>query len=50
MDTGDKARGRVQALRHQYRGIVVGVGTVLADDPLLNCRMEGRPQSGAHCL
>lgn len=39
--TGDKARGRVQALRHQYRGIVVGVGTVLADDPLLNCRMEG---------
>lgn len=39
--TGDKARGRVQALRHQYRGILVGVGTVLADDPLLNCRMEG---------
>lgn len=39
--TGSEAREHVHALRHQYRGILAGIGTVLADDPLLNCRMEG---------
>ncbi len=39
--TGEKAREHVQALRNRYRGIMVGVGTVLADDPMLNCRMPG---------
>ena len=39
--TGEEARAHVQSLRHRYRGILVGVGTVLADDPLLTCRMEG---------
>ena len=39
--TGEKAREHVQTLRNRYRGIMVGVGTVLADDPLLNCRMPG---------
>ena len=39
--TGDAARNHVQALRNRYRAILVGVGTVLADDPLLTCRMEG---------
>lgn len=39
--TGEEARAHVQTLRHRYRGIMVGVGTVLADDPMLNCRMEG---------
>lgn len=38
--TGNAARAHVHALRHRYRGILVGIGTVLADDPLLNCRME----------
>ena len=38
--TGEEARRHVQELRHQYRGIMVGVGTVLADDPQLTCRME----------
>ncbi len=41
--TGETARAHVHTLRHQYRAILVGVGTVLADDPLLTCRMpEGR--------
>ena len=39
--TGEEARAHVQTQRHRYRGIMVGVGTVLADDPLLTCRMEG---------
>ena len=39
--TGESARLHVQGLRHRYRGIMVGLGTVLADDPLLTCRVEG---------
>lgn len=39
--TGEAARQRVHRDRHRYRGILAGVGTVLADDPLLTCRMEG---------
>ena len=39
--TGEAARSHVQQQRHRFRGIMVGVGTVLADDPLLTCRMEG---------
>ncbi len=31
----------MHTLRHRYRGILAGIGTVLADDPLLNCRMDG---------
>lgn len=38
--TGEEARGYVQCLRNRYRGIMAGIGTVLADDPMLNCRME----------
>ena len=37
--TGEKARGHVQKLRHDLSGIMVGVGTVLADDPMLTCRL-----------
>lgn len=41
--SGEESRAHVQTLRHRYRGIMVGLGTVLADDPMLNCRMpEGR--------
>lgn len=41
--TGEKAREHVHFLRHKYTGIMVGIGTVLADDPMLNCRsVEGR--------
>ena len=39
--TGEQARNHVQAQRHRYTGIMVGVGTVLADDPLLTCRKAG---------
>ncbi len=38
--TGEDARAHVHRLRHRYRAIMAGVGTVLADDPMLNCRME----------
>lgn len=40
--TGEKAREKVQELRHQYMGIMVGIGTVLADDPMLNVRILGK--------
>ena len=39
--TGEAAREMVQRMRHNYRGIMVGIGTVLADDPMLNVRFEG---------
>lgn len=39
--TGEQARDHVQEQRHRYTGIMVGVGTVLADDPLLTCRKAG---------
>lgn len=37
--TGELARAKVQETRHQYRAIMVGVETVLADNPMLNSRM-----------
>lgn len=40
--TGEEARQRVQQMRSEYMGIVTGIGTVLADDPMLNCRLEGK--------
>lgn len=39
--TGEKARELVARMRHNYMGIMVGIGTVLADDPLLNVRVQG---------
>lgn len=36
--TGEPARAYVQELRHQNDAILVGVGTVIADDPLLTDR------------
>ena len=40
--TGAEARAYVHELRHRFMAILVGIGTVVADDPLLNCRIEGR--------
>lgn len=36
--TGRAARNHVHEDRNRYMGIMVGVGTVIADDPMLNCR------------
>jgi diaminohydroxyphosphoribosylaminopyrimidine deaminase/5-amino-6-(5-phosphoribosylamino)uracil reductase len=39
--TGEAAKARVHLLRAQCNAILVGIGTVLADDPLLTCRLPG---------
>jgi diaminohydroxyphosphoribosylaminopyrimidine deaminase / 5-amino-6-(5-phosphoribosylamino)uracil reductase len=39
--TGEAARARVHLLRAQCDAILVGIGTVQADDPLLTCRLPG---------
>lgn len=39
--TGDEARADVTRLRSQRDGILVGIGTVLADDPQLTARLKG---------
>jgi diaminohydroxyphosphoribosylaminopyrimidine deaminase / 5-amino-6-(5-phosphoribosylamino)uracil reductase len=41
--TGEAARAHVQTLRHHNDAILVGVGTVIADDPLLTDR-SGLPR------
>ncbi len=40
--TGETARKQVHETRHQNRAIMVGIGTVLADDPRLDCRLPGK--------
>ncbi|QBQ64201.1 bifunctional diaminohydroxyphosphoribosylaminopyrimidine deaminase/5-amino-6-(5-phosphoribosylamino)uracil reductase RibD [Actinobacillus indolicus] len=42
--TGEQARANVQCTRHQYSAIMVGVDTVLADNPMLNSRMPNAKQ------
>jgi diaminohydroxyphosphoribosylaminopyrimidine deaminase / 5-amino-6-(5-phosphoribosylamino)uracil reductase len=39
--TGERVRERVHLLRAQSDAIMVGIGTALADDPLLTCRLPG---------
>jgi diaminohydroxyphosphoribosylaminopyrimidine deaminase/5-amino-6-(5-phosphoribosylamino)uracil reductase len=39
--TGEAAKSRVHLLRAQCDAILVGIGTVLSDDPLLTCRLPG---------
>lgn len=38
--TGEEARNNVQCDRLRHSAIMVGVGTVIADNPMLTCRLE----------
>ncbi len=42
--TGEKARRHVHQLRGTYSAVMVGIGTVLEDNPMLNCRLENSHQ------
>jgi diaminohydroxyphosphoribosylaminopyrimidine deaminase / 5-amino-6-(5-phosphoribosylamino)uracil reductase len=42
--TGEAVRERVHLLRAQSDAIMIGIGTALADDPLLTCRLSGMEQ------
>jgi diaminohydroxyphosphoribosylaminopyrimidine deaminase/5-amino-6-(5-phosphoribosylamino)uracil reductase len=39
--TGGRVRERVHLLRAQSDAIMIGIGTALADDPILTCRLPG---------
>lgn len=47
--TGDAARKCVHEERARYAAVMVGVGTVLADDPLLNVRLNDDAGAGKSC-
>jgi len=38
--TEEDTRRYVHKLRREYTAIMVGIGTVIADDPMLNCRID----------
>ncbi len=38
--TNEQSRQFVHVLRNRYYGILVGIGTVLADDPMIDCRLK----------
>jgi diaminohydroxyphosphoribosylaminopyrimidine deaminase/5-amino-6-(5-phosphoribosylamino)uracil reductase len=43
--TGELARQYVHELRHQYDAILVGINTILNDNPSLNCRLSGKKKN-----
>ena len=46
--TGEAARQNVHRDRNRYTAIMAGIGTVLADDPLLTCRIPEGKNLDAH--
>jgi diaminohydroxyphosphoribosylaminopyrimidine deaminase/5-amino-6-(5-phosphoribosylamino)uracil reductase len=49
--TSEAARRVVHAMRGRHDAVMVGVGTVLADDPELTCRLPGyRPNPGVRIV
>ena len=48
--TGAAARARVHAYRNEYDAILVGIGTVLADDPSLTTRLEHGTGKNPLCI
>ena len=43
--SGELSRQYVHHLRHQFKAILCGIGTVLADDPILNTRIADMPEA-----
>jgi diaminohydroxyphosphoribosylaminopyrimidine deaminase/5-amino-6-(5-phosphoribosylamino)uracil reductase len=43
--TGEAVRERVHLMRAQSDAILIGIGTALADDPMLTCRLPGMAAS-----
>jgi diaminohydroxyphosphoribosylaminopyrimidine deaminase/5-amino-6-(5-phosphoribosylamino)uracil reductase len=43
--TGEKSRENVHKDRNRYMAIMAGLGTVIADNPMLNCRLEDNPDA-----
>src|SRR5215471_1128544 len=41
--TGEAARARVHLMRSRSDAVLTGIGTIIADDPLLTCRLPGMP-------
>src|SRR5919198_376086 len=39
--TGEAARARVHLMRSRSDAVLTGIGTIIADDPLLTCRLPG---------
>jgi len=48
--TGAQARKHAHLMRSQHDGVLVGVGTVIKDDPMLSTRLEGLDHNGVRIV